>query len=107
MPDSISRRAALGGLAAGAVTLLGTAGTARADVGHDDSPWAGFEPDPVGAKGIAAVAYAGFRVVREVPGTPSVPEVTLPEGYSLVPGANYNVASRAEFYAFVQGEQND
>jgi hypothetical protein len=110
MPDPITRRAALTGLAAGAAALLGTAGTARADVGPDDSPWAGFDPESAhrdGDIGVAAVAYAGFRVVRAVPGPPSVPEVTLPEGYSLVPGANYNVASRAEFYAFAQGERND
>src|SRR5689334_16247947 len=104
MPDPITRRAALAGLTASAVTLLGTAGTARADVGFDDSPWAGGNAggnagNAGGDLGIAddpraaAVAYAGFRVVRAVPGTPSVPEVTLPAGYSLVPGANYNVAS--------------
>jgi hypothetical protein len=107
MPNPITRRKALSGLTAGAVTLLGTAGTARADVGFDDSPWAGYPAgrgaagDDVGA---AAVAFAGFRVVRAVPGPPSVPEVTLSAGYTLVPGATHNVASRAEFYAFVTGE---
>lgn len=109
MPHPITRRAALAGLATGAVTLMGTAGTARADVGFDDSPWAGFAPDTGVARdevGIAAVAYVGFRVVREDPGTPSVPEVTLPAGYTQMAGATYNVASRAEFYTFVQGEQN-
>ena len=70
MPHSISRRAALAGLAAGAVTVLGTAGVARADVGVDGSPWAGFAPgaDQKADRTIAAVAFAGFRVVRAVPG---------------------------------------
>lgn len=108
MPDPITRRKALSGLAAGAVTLLGTAGTAHADPGFDDSPWAGYGPEPQRRdENVAAVAFAGFRVVRAVPGAPSVPEVTLPAGYTQLAGANYNVASRAEFYTFVQGEQND
>ncbi|MPZ85683.1 MAG: hypothetical protein GEV28_37015 [Actinophytocola sp.] len=49
------------------------------------------------------LAYAAFRVVRAQPGTPDQPEITLPEGYELVPGDAYSVASRAEYYAFVRG----
>ncbi|MEQ7008837.1 hypothetical protein ABN028_21925 [Actinopolymorpha sp. B17G11] len=51
----------------------------------------------------AELAYAAFRVVRRLPGEPSQPEITLPAGYDLVPGANYSVASRAEYYTFVRG----
>jgi hypothetical protein len=50
--------------------------------------------------------YAAFRVVRRQPGDPSVPEVVLPAGYEIVPGANYSVASRAEYYTFVRGPRN-
>lgn len=66
---------------------------------------AGTSPRAVADPGLAAVAYAGIRVVRAVPGVPSVPEITLPAGYSLLP--QYQVASRAEFLCFVQGERND
>jgi hypothetical protein len=48
-------------------------------------------------------AYASFRVVRETPGEPATPEITLPSGYTPVAGANYQVASRAEYYTFVSG----
>jgi hypothetical protein len=49
------------------------------------------------------LAYAAFRVVRVRPGEPARPEITLPEGYEVVPGAAYSVASRAEYYTFVRG----
>lgn len=51
--------------------------------------------------------YSAFRVVRETPGTPSRPQVTLPAGYEVVPGAQYDVASRAEYYLFVRGPRAD
>ena len=47
--------------------------------------------------------YVGFRIVKLIPGEPSTPEVTLPEGYAIVPGSQYSVASRAEYYTFIQG----
>lgn len=47
--------------------------------------------------------FAAFRVVRETPGEPGRPEIVLPEGYRFVDGDRYHVASRAEFYTFVQG----
>lgn len=49
------------------------------------------------------VAYGAFRVVRARPGDPSRPEVVVPDGYAIVPGDRYSVASRAEYYTFVQG----
>ena len=60
-----------------------------------------------GIAGAQALAYAAFRVVRATPGEPGVPEVVLPEGYSIVPGAKFSVASRAEYYTFVQGPPAD
>lgn len=51
----------------------------------------------------ADLAYGLFRVVRRLPGEPSRPEITLPAGYEIVPGATYSVASRAEFYTVVRG----
>ena len=53
------------------------------------------------------LAYAAFRIVRAVPGEPGRPEITLPAGYEFVPGARYSVASRAEYYTFVQGPRTD
>lgn len=53
------------------------------------------------------LAYSAFRIVRARPGDPSVPEITLPAGYEIVPGAKYSVASRAEYYTFVQGPRAD
>lgn len=52
-------------------------------------------------------AYAAFRVVRAQPGEPARPEITLPDGYKLVSGEAYSVASRAEYYAFVEGPRAD
>lgn len=52
-------------------------------------------------------AYAAFRVVRARPGDPAEPRVTLPDGYEILPGAKYSVASRAEYYTFVHGPQGD
>ena len=54
-----------------------------------------------------ATAYAGFRVVRRKPGLASVPEITVPAGYTLMAGTQYQAASRAEYLRFVQGERND
>ncbi|MGX1249571.1 hypothetical protein RKD48_002082 [Streptomyces ambofaciens] len=48
-------------------------------------------------------AFAAFRLIRLRPDVPAQPEITLPDGYSLVPGEKYQVASRGEFYGFVQG----
>src|SRR5262245_1874002 len=52
---------------------------------------------------VEAVAYGAFRVVRETPGTPSTPQVTLPAGYSFVSGSQYRTATRADWYGFIQG----
>lgn len=56
-----------------------------------------------GAAAAQQLAYAAFRVVRVRPGEPAAPEITLPAGYEIVPGATYSVASRAEYYTFVRG----
>ncbi|MDQ7906066.1 hypothetical protein RB614_16255 [Phytohabitans sp. ZYX-F-186] len=53
--------------------------------------------------GVEAVAYGSFRIVRTAPGTPSAPEIQLAAGYSFVPGPDHQVASRLEFYSFIQG----
>lgn len=52
------------------------------------------------------VAYAAVRVVRVRPGEPDRPEITVPAGYEIVPGARYSVASRAEYYTFVRGPRS-
>ncbi len=54
-----------------------------------------------------ATAFSAFRVVRRTPGEPGRPEITLPVGYEFVPGAKYDVPSRAEYYTFVQGPVSD
>lgn len=59
------------------------------------------------ASGAEPVYYTAFRVVRESAGTPSRPLVTLPAGYQTVPGAQYDVASRAEYYMLVSGPRSD
>jgi hypothetical protein len=61
---------------------------------------------PVAATADEPLAYAGFRIVRAYPGEPSKPEVTLPAGYAFVPGDKFHVASRAEYYTFVQGPRS-
>lgn len=48
-------------------------------------------------------SYAAFRVVRETAGDPSKPEIELPTGYDIVSGSEHAVASRAEYYTFVEG----
>jgi len=66
-------------------------------------------PRPITRRAAASgqeVAYAAFRLVRTRPGEPSRPEITLPSGYSFVSGDQYSVASRAEYYTFVQGPLN-
>lgn len=50
--------------------------------------------------------YGGFRLVKSAPSSPSTPEITLPEGYEFVKGRQYRVASRAEYYAYLQGPSN-
>jgi hypothetical protein len=89
-------RLALLGL--GVLTLAfvasGLAGAHRAQPGPEDSR-------------VTDLRYAGFRVVRETPGEPSRPRIVLPEGYELVQGEEYHVASRAEYYSFVQGPRSD
>ncbi|WP_326999867.1 hypothetical protein OHA72_32630 [Dactylosporangium sp. NBC_01737] len=75
-----TRRTVLLGLAAGAFTLT--------------------HARPAGA---VAEAVAAIRVVRATAGPPGRPELTVPAGYSLLAGPQYQVASRAEFTAFVRG----
>jgi hypothetical protein len=80
MSTHLSRRALLAGASAAGLTLaLPGAATAQ------------------------QLAYAAFRVVRVRPGDPGAPEITLPAGYEILPGANYSVAGRAEYYTFVRG----
>lgn len=50
--------------------------------------------------------YAVFRVVKSIPSDPSKPEITLPEGYGFTETERHHVASRAEYYTFVQGPEN-
>jgi hypothetical protein len=83
MTTQSSRRTLLGGLAAVPVAML----TSRA--------------------ALAGPNYAAIRVVRAVAGVPASPTITVPAGYSLLPGTNYQVASRAEFTSFVQGPLNN
>ncbi|MEE6260072.1 hypothetical protein [Plantactinospora sonchi] len=52
------------------------------------------------------LTYAAFRVVRRRPDVPGQPQITLPAGYEILPGAAYSVASRAEYYTFVRGPRN-
>jgi hypothetical protein len=59
------------------------------------------------AAGQAAVNYGSFRVIKAVASAPSQPEIVLPDGYTLVTGANHQVASRLEYYSFVQGPLSD
>ncbi|GAA3219240.1 hypothetical protein ACFO1B_29485 [Dactylosporangium siamense] len=80
-----TRRTVLLGLAAGALTIASGRPIAKA---HADA---------------TGPAYAAIRVVRATAGTPERPEITVPAGYSLLAGPQYQVASRAEFTAFVQG----
>lgn len=61
-------------------------------------------PAPAGAA--APITFAAFRVVRAVPGAPGAPQIALPPGYTRVTGTKYQVASRAEFYAFVKGPRS-
>lgn len=60
-----------------------------------------------GAAAAQQLGYAAFRVVRVRPGEPARPEITLPAGYEIVPGDQYSVASRAEYYTFVRGPVAD
>lgn len=80
MSGPLSRRALLAGLPALGLSAA-LPGTAHAD----------------------PTAFAAFRVVRGRPGEPGTPEIVLPAGYEIVPGANHSVASRAEYYTFVRG----
>lgn len=58
-------------------------------------------PDPPPAS-----SYAGFRLVKAIPGEPGRPEIRLPDGYQLVPGARHQVASRSEFSSFIRGPRS-
>jgi hypothetical protein len=51
----------------------------------------------------APMAYSCIRIVREEPGTPGKPKITLPPGYALETGGNYEVASPGEYYVFLKG----
>lgn len=53
------------------------------------------------------LAYGAFRLVKATPAATAAPVVTLPDGYALVSGDRYQVSSRAEHYAFVQGPPAD
>ncbi|MEV6349282.1 hypothetical protein [Actinoplanes sp. NPDC051851] len=53
--------------------------------------------------GGAPGAYAALRIVRAVPGPPTVPEILLPPGYTL----RHRTASRAELLAFVHGPRDE
>jgi len=57
-------------------------------------------------QGKGTVSYACIRVVRKEPGTPSVPKIALPAGYSLVTKGSYSAASRAEYYVFLKGPKS-
>jgi hypothetical protein len=59
--------------------------------------------DPADPPAAEAVAYGAFRVVRATPGTPATPQVTLPAGYSFVSGSQYQTATKADWYGFIQG----
>lgn len=61
---------------------------------------------PAPAIAAAPMTYASFRVVRATPGTPGAPQIALPRGYTRVAGSQHQVASRAEFYAFVKGPRS-
>jgi hypothetical protein len=80
MSTSLTRRALLAGASAAGLTLA-----------------------LPGAAAAQQLAYGAFRVVRVRPGEPAAPEIVLPAGYEIVPGATYSVASRAEYYTFVRG----
>jgi hypothetical protein len=84
MAKRLRRRTLLAGVPATAM-VLGSATTASAQ----------------------GTAFSAFRVVRRQPGEPGRPDITLPPGYSFVPGAKYDVPSRAEYYTFVQGPAAD
>ncbi|MFC5804688.1 hypothetical protein [Streptomyces formicae] len=65
------------------------------------------ESAPVAEAVAEAPAYGSFRLIKERAGTsPSVPEIVLPEGYSLVQGANHQVASKLEYYSFITGPKS-
>jgi hypothetical protein len=49
------------------------------------------------------VSFGVFRVVKSTPAATAAPEITLPDGYTLVPGEKFQVPSRAEYYSFIQG----
>jgi hypothetical protein len=74
---TISRRSFLG--AAAAVPLLATSAKANAN------------------------AYGGLRIAKPAPTTATTPEITLPDGYSLVTSATSQFASPWQYYAYVQG----
>ncbi|MFY1672517.1 hypothetical protein ACN27G_21525 [Plantactinospora sp. WMMB334] len=69
-------------------------------------PAAGLAMATPGVARAEETTYGAFRVVRRLPGVPGQPEITLPAGYEIVPGATYSVASRAEYYTFVRGPRN-
>jgi hypothetical protein len=49
------------------------------------------------------LSYGAFRLVKATPATTGTPEIALPAEYTSVTGSQYHVASRAEYYSFVQG----
>lgn len=84
MTSHLSRRTLL--IALPTTALLGSALPAAADPG---------------------TAFSAFRLIRRRPGSPTRPEITLPDGYSVVEGEQYDVASRAEYYTFIEGPAAD
>ncbi|MGH3802977.1 MAG: hypothetical protein ACRDTD_23165, partial [Pseudonocardiaceae bacterium] len=51
-------------------------------------------------------SFGGFRLVKSVPGTPSVPEIRLPDEYAPADDPKTQGASRAEFYSYITGPSN-
>lgn len=53
------------------------------------------------------LAFGVFRVVKASPAATGAPTITLPDGYGLVAGSQYQVTSRAEHYSFITGQKSD
>jgi hypothetical protein len=51
----------------------------------------------------ASVAYSSIRVVRETADVPGKPEIVLPAGCKLHTEGDHEVASRSEYYVFLEG----
>jgi glycerophosphoryl diester phosphodiesterase len=51
--------------------------------------------------------YSLLRIVREQPGEPSKPTIVLPKPFALYTTANFDWASRAEYYVYVTGPKRE